>query len=195
MDLLPDRPTKAVETITNYIDAHRQFLPEELIDGMEDAKDIVEARYCDRAHPRQVLGNLNLTEFGCLVAELYEKMGFEIALNKASDKGDVLIIASRDNPGDKQVIGVFCNNRRTSVGVDIFQRASDKIDELKATKGVIATSSGFSKKVRERVVSRNNIELFDNEALAKLLNENLGSNWPEKTIYLLRKWTRGGCRF
>ena len=186
MDLLPDNPMGAMDTIANYINAHRRFLPEPYINGLDDCIDIIQAKYCNHKHPKRILCELKLIEFEWLVQELYNRMGFQTSMREKVGKSDVSITGTKDVTGEKQVIVLHCNMWRKTVGVDLLQKFETKINDSNANKGILITSSHFSKKANVYAKNRHNIEVLDCNDLNQLLNEHLGVTWPTKMIYIFK---------
>src|SRR2546427_6913331 len=83
LDLLPLFPQMAIDSISAYITAHCQFLPDGRWYGLEDAMSLIRARYFDLSHPREILLGLRPRDFEFLVAALYAGMGYEVAVTSA----------------------------------------------------------------------------------------------------------------
>jgi restriction system protein len=82
LDLLPNKPSKAVDALDAYILAHIQIIPDGRMAGLKDAEAIIRLRYFHKGNPREALLDLRPTEFEYLIADLYYTMGYEVAVTR-----------------------------------------------------------------------------------------------------------------
>lgn len=96
-------------------------------------------------HPNE-LYNLTSREFEEFMAQLYNKLGYNTELTKATrDGGKDIILRKPDILGD-MVFYVECKQYKiqNKVGIDIIQRFAGIIEMDKVNGGIIATTSFFS---------------------------------------------------
>ena len=178
LDLLPLFPQMAIDSISAYITAHCQFLPDGRWTGLEDAMSLIRARYFDLAHPREILLGLRPRDFEFLVAALYDGMGYEVVVTQASRDGGFDIEARRSGPGACEVVLVECKLHELAVGVEVVRALSGVVEARRANKGVIVSSAPFTKPAIAWAASVKRVELLNYGALNKLLNRFRGSDWP-----------------
>jgi restriction system protein len=180
LDLLPHFPKIAIEGLNAYIMAHIQFLPDWRVHGLYDAAEIIRAKFIGmpntNAETIQFLSNLQPREFECIVERLYDAMEYETELTPPQNDGGRDVIARRQTPGQHEHLLIECKRYHNPVGVEIIQRLSGVVGGEKANKGVLVTTSRFTKKARE-FANDNRIELITGDQLAMLLNEHLGPRW------------------
>lgn len=106
-------------------------------------------------HPSE-LYNLTSREFEEFMAQLYNKLGYNAELTKATiDGGKDIILRKPDILGD-MVFYVECKqyNSKNKVGIDIIQRFAGIIEMDKINGGIIATTTFFSKDAKNWVIEK-----------------------------------------
>ncbi len=106
-------------------------------------------------HPNE-LYNLTSREFEEFMAQLYNKLGYNAELTKATrDGGKDIILRKPDILGDI-VFYVECKqyNAKNKVGVDIIQRFAGIIEMDKVNGGIIATTSFFSSDAEKWIMEK-----------------------------------------
>lgn len=102
LDLLPNFPLEAIKAIDAYFLANCQFLPDSYLNALSDCNIIIRARYINFTHPKEIFYNLPPKDFECLIAELYETMGYEVQLTKSSHDGGIDVVAAKTEIGQKE---------------------------------------------------------------------------------------------
>ena len=176
LDLLPDSPDEAIKVINAYMFAHIQFLPEGRIFGLSDVISIIRARYFQYEHLVDHILAISTRDFEYLIAALYSKQGFNSAVTKASRDGGVDVIAINTESGAKETVFIECKLYTNPVGVKIIREFSGVVESSKANRGIVVTSSRFTKDAIE-FASENRIELVGWTELNQLFNQYLGQNW------------------
>lgn len=106
-------------------------------------------------HPNE-LYNLTSREFEEFMAQLYNKLGYNAELTKATrDGGKDIILRKPDILGD-MVFYVECKqyNAKNKVGIDIVQRFAGIIEMDKVNGGIIATTSFFSSDAEKWIMEK-----------------------------------------
>ncbi len=189
LDLLPFSPRKALDAIDAYLDAHIASLPDGRIHGLSDAIAIIRARYFNSSDEVSIsiLSSLKPTEFEHLVESIYYEMGYITSMTKPSHDGGRDIIATKEEPSQKQKNLIQCKKWQDVVGVEIARSLYGIISHEKATKGTLVTTSHFSPDASKFAVESSRLELIDKKALLRLLNEHLGFFWISHTDYLIQE--------
>jgi Restriction endonuclease/TniQ len=118
-----------------------------------------------------------LRKLECLVERLYFHMGYDTELTPPSNDGGRDVIARKAKAGEKEVVLVDCKLYTNTIEVDEARKILGTMNDARATKGVIVTTSTFSSGARE-FADKNPIELIDGDHLIPLLNQHVGSRWP-----------------
>jgi restriction system protein len=183
LDLLPDHPRKALQALTAYISAHAQMLPDGRFQGLLDAAEIIRAKFIGtpRSNSEKVhfLRDLEWRDFECLVAALYRAMRYETQLTPPTKDGGRDIIATKRSPGRLEHLRIECKlYNQEPVGLGFVQRLLGVVSGEKVNKGVLVTSSRFTKPALKYAKDNPRLELINGVQLVALMNEYLGSTWP-----------------
>ena len=183
LDLLPDHPRKALEALKAYISAHAQMLPDGRFQGLLDAAEIIRAKFIGtpRSNSEKVhlLRNLDWRDFEYLVAALYRAMRYETQVTPPIKDGGRDIIATKRSPGRLAHLRIECKlYDQEPVGLGFVQRLLGVVSGEKVNKGVLVTSSRFTKPALKYAKENPRLELINGEQLVLLMNEYLGSTWP-----------------
>ena len=133
-----------------YILAHAQELPDGRYSGLHDAATIIRAKFIGMPGTKlellNILLDLHWRDFECLIERLYHEMGYQTQLTPPQkDKGRD-IIATRKEPTRQEYLLIECKlYSEEPVGFEIVQRLLGAVSGDKATKGVIVTTSHFTK--------------------------------------------------
>jgi len=185
IDLLPYWPTQAIQAISAYILAHAQQLPDGRLSGLGDCIDLISAKYLDKSDPKESLTNLTDRHFEVVIASLYKKIGYEVVLTKKSRDGGFDVSAQRAMGRGQEHLLVECKKYSGAVGVQVVRQLLGVISASKVTKGVIVTTSRFTKPALQFADEHKRIELIDYGLLNGMLNKYIGPAWPkelERTI-------------
>ena len=180
LDLLPHFPRQAIDSISCYFLAHAQFLPDDCLDGLDDAMAIIRAKYLHWEHPRETLLNLYPRQFERVIGYLFTKMGYKTELTPTSHDGGVDVIATQSEPAKKQTVIIQCKRFDGNVGVTDVRDLLGTVTDRKATKGILVCTSSFTKHAIRFADNNPRIELIDFRQLNKLLNEFEGPHWHRR---------------
>lgn len=109
-------------------------------------------------HPEKIYRNLTPREFEEFMAQLYNKLGYNVELTQTTrDGGKDIILRKPDVLGD-MVYYVECKRykEKNKVGLDVVQRLTGIIETDKVNGGIIATTSYLSP-IAERWIIENNL--------------------------------------
>ncbi|HCK65609.1 MAG TPA: restriction endonuclease [Anaerolineae bacterium] len=189
IDLLPHFPNQAIESINAYVLAHAQELPDGRLRGLNDATQIIRAKYIGlpgtKPETIEFLQNMNSRDFEHLIERLYNSMGYDTELTPPQKDGGRDIIVKHTKPAKREILLIECKRYRGTVGVEVVNRLLGIVSSEKANKGVLVTSGKFTKYAQ--IFSKENprIELISNQELIPLLNEHLGPKWTSYIDSLL----------
>jgi restriction system protein len=184
LDLLPHWPNKALEALDSYILAHAQLFPDSGYSGHCEAEEIIRAKFI--GFPQNTdeyvaeLKRITPHEFEFLIQGLYDKMEYKTKLTKQTRDGGKDIIAVKNKPSRKEKLLIECKNYNSKIGVDKLRNLLGVVSSEKANKGVLVSTSMFTKTAKRFSKDNPRIEIIDCQQLVLLLNEYLGSNWPLK---------------
>jgi restriction system protein len=178
LDLLPLWPQMAIDAIHAYIAAHCQFMPDGRWDGHTDAIAMIRARYLEMQHPEDVLLHLTPRDFELYIAALYKRMGYEIKVTPATRDGGYDFAAERTGRGGSERLVIECKRYIKPVRVATIRQLYSVVERLTATKGVVVTTSNFTRDARTEGKACGRIELIAFPDLNRLLNEHFGAVWP-----------------
>jgi restriction system protein len=182
LDLLPHWPKVAVDAIGAYLLAHAQFLPDGRLAGLSDAMNLITAYYIgspgDLEARRLALFDLSSREFERLIERFYAAQAHSAVLTPASSDGGRAIIATRGTLGSRDSQRVDCKLYEDPVGIHHARALLGVVSHENTNKGVLVTSSRFTRGANALAASDDRIDLIDGQLLVRLLNEHLGFMWP-----------------
>lgn len=116
--------------------------------AVKGISDELIARLAERP---DLMYDLDWRRFEELVAELYERDGYEVELTRGSKDGGVDIYALHRAPHAKFVTVVDCKKQHAGnpVGVELVKQLRSTAADANAHKGVIATTSYFTKGAKD----------------------------------------------
>lgn len=102
------------------------------------------------AHPEK-MRDLSPRKFEELVADMWRNQGFEVTLTPSSRDGGMDVIAVRKNGVGTVMIIIECKRYAATnkVGVEIVRGLYGVVEQKRATQGIIATTSYFTKGVED----------------------------------------------
>lgn len=187
LDLLPHHPKIAIEGIHAYALAHNQVLPDWRWHGLYDAIAVIRAKFIGtpdtNSEAIQILLNLSSRDFEHLIGLLYRYMEYETELTSPQKDGGRDIIAKRLTTGKTEYLLIECKRYGGSVGVKIVRALLGVVSDEKVNKGVLVTTSRFTKEAQKFAKRNSRLELIDGNQLILLMNEYLGSKW---SLYIER---------
>ncbi len=126
-------------------------------------------------HP-QALHQLTSRKFEEVMAEIYHRLGYKIELTKAvKDGGKDIILRKPDILGDF-IYYVECKKYASDnpVGVGVVREFSSVVNWNKVNAGIIATTSYFTKDVRDMILDHHlgfQIQMHDYDKIKELLHK------------------------
>jgi restriction system protein len=178
IDLLPNFPRDALDAVYAYVLAHGQLLPDGRLQGLSDATAIIRARFISAVPGDAVcaLESLSSREFEHVIEQLYEALGYETVLTKATRDGGRDVIAKRTAAGTREKVLIDCKLfKKSTVGAAQVMQLLGVVTKEPACRGVIVTTGHVTAPSR---TSDPRVEVVDRSQLIELLNENFGANWP-----------------
>ena len=109
---------------------------------MEDVNELLFSQLKERP---EILYEINPAVFEQLVAEILSSFGYEVQLTKKTKDGWADIIAIGHQPASKIIIECKRYKKDHAVGLDIIQRLYGLAEQEQATKGILVTTSSFTK--------------------------------------------------
>jgi restriction system protein len=186
LDLIPDRPRKALDALDAYFSAHVSFLPDGRMDGLEDAEAVIRERYFYQGNPRDVLLGLRPTEFEFLVAALFEKIGFSVSVTQTTYDGGIDVVAKNTERARATRILIQCKRHTANVPVTAVRELMGIVSSQRANKGILVATSDFTAQAKKEARSTSMIEVVSFKDLNILMNEHFGSKWPTFVTYHIR---------
>ncbi|MEL6431244.1 MAG: restriction endonuclease [Planctomycetota bacterium] len=193
LDLLPRSPRRALAVLDSFLWAYGQRLTDNYLTGHWDAAAVIRTRYIESTHTSErsadALGALNWRELEKLAASLYSAMGFDVTLTPHSDDDGVDVVARGRHVGQKDLVVVQAKKWSASnpVGKAEVRELVGTMDHLRATRGVLLTTSRFTSGAHQLAEGDPRLELFDASALIALLNEHCGADWTSRIDWLLHR--------
>jgi len=182
IDLLPVFPKQALEGLNAYSLAHIQQLPDGRINGLFEAAEIIRAKYIglpkNQGEKIKLLMELSSREFEHIVERLYSEMDYETQLTPAQKDGGRDIIAKKNRVGNLEHLLVECKQYSKPVDIKIVRALMGVVSDEKVNKGVLVTTSRFTKGAIDFADRNPRLELISGNNLIPLLNEHFGARWP-----------------
>lgn len=190
LERLPFAPGQVLQALELYLLAQHS-LPDDRIRAFEDAMAIIRARWIgtptSNAGRIGLLNTLSARQFEGLIAALWRGMGYEVELTPASRDGGYDLRAAKVAPDHRDVALVECKSRTSKpVGVEVIRALKGILDDENSVRGVVVTSSRFTRGARGLADYSPRLELIDGNNLLLLLNEHVGWDWPKRMELLIR---------
>lgn len=180
LDLLPDHPAMAIAAIEGYNLAHYYVLPDGRCDGLSDAVAVIRAKYIEAVTEENLAETVEPRDFEFLVAALYLLSDYKVEVTRQTRDGGHDIIASKEERGFIERILVECKCTRLPVPVAVARSLIGSLDEFRATRGVLVTTSAFTAPTVAFAKKLARIELIDHAELCRRFNGVLGPNWTSR---------------
>lgn len=184
LDLLPHFPKLALEGLNAYIMSHIQLLPDWRISGLFDTAEVIRAKYIGFPETAQqalvTLLDISPRDFEHIVERLFDEMKYETFLTPPSKDGGRDVIATKQKTGNRERLYIECKRYAPTHPVDRKTAFAllGNVSNDKVTKGIIITTSRFTRGAKKLAEDNHRIELIDGLQLVPLLNEYIGTRWP-----------------
>ncbi|WP_432944561.1 restriction endonuclease [Kribbella sp. CA-253562] len=123
---------------------------------------------------RMVLLDLHPTEFEHLVRQLFEAMGMKSWVTQASRDDGVDGVAVNEDPIMGGVCVIQAKRYRGVISTEAVRALAGTMGQLKASRGVLVTTSWFGKQSHDFAAEHGRIQLIEGPHLKHLLQEHLG---------------------
>ncbi|WP_433014595.1 restriction endonuclease [Kribbella sp. CA-294648] len=123
---------------------------------------------------RRVLVEMDPTEFEHLVRQLFEAMGLKSWVTQASRDDGVDGVAVNEDPIMGGVCVIQAKRYRGVVSTEAVRALAGTMGQLKASRGVLVTTSWFGKQSHEFAAEHGRIQLIEGTHLKQMLQEHLG---------------------
>lgn len=186
LDLLPRSPKTAVMVIQAYLNANEYFLwdAEEL--SLVDSIDVIKAKYFDHRHPISDFYKIKPIEFEWLIEGLFSNLGYQTTVTQNTHDKGMDIVAIKEKIGKKEKALIECKRHTKVIGVSEVRRLRGILPSENASRGILITTSSFSRPAIKFAEANSCIELIDREKLNFLLNLHLGTEWHINMKYLFK---------
>jgi restriction system protein len=195
LDLLPYSPRICIDVLTAIYSVYYLKLPDGRLDGLVDAMDLIRAKYINVLRKGDEFDSIDCREMEKLISVLYKAMRYEVQLTPRTCDGgyDVIIFSKKAGRREKTVIEV--KHHKSRIGVGIVRQLMGVVSDLKANKGILITSSAFTKGAINMGSKNPRLELIDGNALLHLLNEYLGTDWQNRLYSLIMQFDKKQMNF
>jgi restriction system protein len=181
LDLLPDNPRGAIDTLNSYFAAHCIFMPDGRMHGIADATELIRAKYIQRPRSSEEAIRLLLNEsaraFEHLVERLYSKLGYTTKLTPRQKDGGFDVLATKEEAGRRAKVHIECKRWEGNVGEPTVRALLGVVSDSKATNGVLVTTGDLTKSAKRFVERNPQLDFIAGSSLIPLLNEQLGPTW------------------
>jgi restriction system protein len=184
LDLLPQNPRECLQTLEAYVGLYGFPLPEGRFHGLIDAMSVIRSKFIDIPVSGKEFDSISDRQLEFLIAALYDKIGFTTVVTKKTRDGGRDVIAERSEPSKREKLLIEVKHHEKPIGVSVVRALLGVVSSEKVNKGVIITTSKFSKDASLFAKSNPRLELIDCSQLVKLLNEYLGATWSNNLYQL-----------
>jgi restriction system protein len=184
IDLAFNSPAQAFDVSHAYLAAHFWILPDQVIDGILDFMATVRSHFrLDSSEDSDVslLRSLTPRNLEHLVAALWERMGYQTLVTKATRDGGKDVVARRMEPGRAETVLIECRQLDGHIGVAAVRELIGVMSDERANKGVIIAPGGFARgtgSAAELAARMKTVELVNGPQLTALMTEYCGPGWP-----------------
>jgi len=133
------------------------------------------------------LADLPPRHFEHLVEHLYRKMGYATILTPLQRDGGRDVLAEAREPGKLTHLRIECKRHARPVGVELVRALLGVVSDEKVNKGVLVTTSTFTRGAHQLAERNPRIELIGGRQLVHLLNEHLGPHWPARLDAIIHR--------
>lgn len=180
IDLLPNHPKEALDVLHSYFIAHCLWMPDGRMEGLIDASDIIRAKYIgipSKQVPNDIFDKLNPRDLECLVERTFKAMGYQTQLTNYKGDGGRDVIAIKNDVAERGHVLIECKLYNRKVGVSYIRSLLGVVADEKVNKGILVTSSTYTKGAIEFAQKNRRIELIDGGEAIVLMNKCLGASW------------------
>lgn len=181
LDLLPHWPGEALASLAAYQLAHAQQLPDGRYNGLSDAMAVIRAKWIGGSRPGKKLAMivaLSPRDFEHLIESIYDAMGYVTELTPRGRDGGHDVVARRNaGPSRRETLLIECKRYNRPVGVETVRTFHGVVYENHVNKGVLVTSSTFTRGARDKAAQYPRLELVAGVELVALCDEYLGASF------------------
>lgn len=176
LDLL-HRPRMAIQVVHAYLAAHFWWMPDWRVNGLFDAMTLIRSAYLEPLAPREELLALTPRDFEFVIALLFQRMGFQVKLTRQTADGGFDVRLKRREAGNVESSVVECKRYSENVPIKEMRALLGVVERDRLSRGLLVTTSGFTRTTRVEAARTHRIELVDFPVLCTLLNEHFGKDW------------------
>lgn len=185
LDLVDWAPEEAIRVLEAYIMVYCQLLPDGRLYGLYDCMQLIRVRWLGASVPDEVIDSISWRDLEHLVERLYKAMGYSTVLTPCTRDGGRDVIASKEEKGAKIQILVQVTRPHSPVRVGAVRQVQGVVATERASKGVILTTSRFTKDALELEKKDARLELIARKDFIRLMNSYLGIDWPSEIDRLI----------
>jgi restriction system protein len=184
LNFLPIHPQKALDIIGDYIIAQGGYMPDDFLIGLDQVIMIINKRFIEVKHPKEILLALSPTEFELLIKELYARIGYTTEWTKPTRDGGKDIIATLEKPYSVDNIYIECKRYiRSELRIESVRAFAYTVLNDKMNKGILFCTGHIPKSLLD---FDKRIKIINYEELNALLNSHWG-DWLENLDILIAK--------
>jgi restriction system protein len=185
LDLLPKNPRECLQTFEAYVGLYGFPLPDGRFHGIIDAMSVIRSKFIDIPISGKEFDSISDRQLELLIAVLYDKIGFSAIVTKKTRAGGRDVIAERNEPGKRERLLIEVKHHAKPIGVSVVRALLGVVSSEKVNKGVLITTSTFTRDAALFAKSNPRIELIDCNQIVKLLNKYLGSTWSNNFYQII----------
>lgn len=194
IDLLPRHPREALSVLDAFFLSCWGWLTDNYLSGLFDAQALIRERYLvgagpgnAQAHNQAVLASLSPRDFEWLCGVLFNAMGYEVVVTPRSDDNGADVVCSRTSPGSREVVLVQAKKYAptTKVKKDHVRQVLGAVDDLRANRGVLATTGHVQSGARDFHLTNSRVEVLGAPKLLALLVQHCGADWGARVDRLI----------
>ncbi|WP_191304478.1 restriction endonuclease [Lentzea cavernae] len=134
----------------------------------------------------EALFHISPREFELLVAALYGQLGYKVEVTPAGRDGGRDVIARRNLAGRCEVVEIECKAHTSAIGVQIVRALRGVVGGSGSNRGVVVTTSRFTRGALKIAADDHRIELVDGATLVQMLNSVFGARWIHDRSWVCR---------
>lgn len=112
-----------------------------------------------------------------ILSPFFLQEGYKVTPTKATRDGGYDLLAVRESSLVSERVLVECKCQHAPVRIEVARQLVGVVDAAKAARGVLVTSSTFTRPSIDYAKASGRLELLDHVGLCKRLNGHFGPNW------------------